>query len=170
VAGLLQGLDADLLEVRYECGAALARLLSSHPELRPDPAAIWDAVAAELARPPEAAPQARHRLEHVFNLLSTVLEREPLRIAYFAVQSQESIRGTALEYLENVLPERVRPGLLSLIGAGIRPLRPAAPRPSAELAQELLRSSAEIRDLGEPPEGEDEDSKEGPGTGAPDRE
>jgi hypothetical protein len=156
VAGLLRGLEDDLLEVRYECGAALSRLVSQHPELRPGPAATWSAVAAELARPRASAAHDRRRLEHVFNLFSTVLDREPLRIAYFAIQTRESIRGTALEYLENVLPEHVRRPLWALIGVGTLPPRPVAPRPRDDLAEELLRSSENL-DIGALGLGDDED-------------
>lgn len=147
VAGLLRGLDDELLEVRYECGAALSRIVARDPGLRPDREAAWEAIGTELGRPASADPHERRRLEHVFNLLSTVLDREPLRIAYFAIQTRESIRGTALEYLENVLPERLREPLWALIGAGTRPPRPAAPRPRQDIARELLLSSDSIDGL-----------------------
>jgi hypothetical protein len=41
----------------------------------------------------------------VFSLLSLVLPREPLQIAFRGLQSSDrQLRGTALEYLEGVLP------------------------------------------------------------------
>jgi hypothetical protein len=45
----------------------------------------------------------------VFALLSLVLPREPLRIAYRGLHAGDAmLRGTSLEYLESVLPQAVR--------------------------------------------------------------
>jgi hypothetical protein len=55
----------------------------------------------------------------VFALLSLAVEREPLQAAYRAlVGGDASLRGTALEYLENVLPEDVGRRLLERSAAG----------------------------------------------------
>jgi AAA family ATP:ADP antiporter len=44
-------------------------------------------------------------LEHVFAILSLIFEREPMRLALRALSGDdETLRGTALEYLEQVLP------------------------------------------------------------------
>jgi ATP:ADP antiporter, AAA family len=98
--------------------------------------------------PPASAGEELHRgLAHVFTLLGLVLEREPLSIAYRAMRSYDpSLRGTAYEYLEVVLPPRVRDVLVPLLGD----MKPAArtgerERGSKELAAELLRSSASLR-------------------------
>jgi hypothetical protein len=75
----------------------------------------------------------------VFTLLSLAVEREPLQIAYWAVLGVDpGLRGTALEYLENVLPDDVRRALWPHIGARARPSRPIRPRQLLE--QDLLRS------------------------------
>jgi len=48
-------------------------------------------------------------LDHVFTLLGLTLPAEPLRLALQAVSTRDpALRGTALEYLESVLPEQVR--------------------------------------------------------------
>jgi hypothetical protein len=74
----------------------------------------------------------------VFILLSLAVEREPLEIAYWALLGQDGgLRGTALEYLENVLPEELRRALWPHLGA--QPSRPARPR--QEVVQDLLTSS-----------------------------
>jgi hypothetical protein len=45
----------------------------------------------------------------VFTLLSLVLDRDAIILSLRALSSQdENLRGTALEYLHNVLPEPVR--------------------------------------------------------------
>jgi hypothetical protein len=46
--------------------------------------------------------------EHIFNLLALAFEREPVRMAALAFDSDDDyLRGTALEYLETVLPPRL---------------------------------------------------------------
>jgi hypothetical protein len=79
------------------------------------------------------------RLEHVFTLLALVVPREPVQIAYRAVRSQDrAMRGTALEYLENVLPDDVRSALWPHLDAQAREAPRRAPD---EVVAELLRSS-----------------------------
>lgn len=86
-----------------------------------------------------------HRgLAHVFTVLGLVLEREPLSIAYRALRSEEAgLRGTAHEYLEVVLPPRVREVMVPLLGDVKRKPR-STERGSKELADELLRSNASL--------------------------
>ena len=80
-----------------------------------------------------------HELDHVFALLSLVLDRDALGLALRALSSPNAqLRGTALEYIENVVPEPLR--------SQIRPYMPhdeprqRAKRPEAELLKELERS------------------------------
>jgi hypothetical protein len=137
VDGLLLGLRDDRFEVRYQCGMALSRLKERNPVLSvPDPP-VFAAVLAELKGTPPGG-SAERSLEHVFTLLALVLEAEPLRISFFALRSDDAIRGTALEYLENVLPDTVRAALWP----HVKSRRPAVPpRPAEQLKAELLRSS-----------------------------
>jgi len=87
-----------------------------------------------------------HRgLAHVFAVLGLVLEREPLSIAYRAMRSNDrGLRGTAHEYLEVVLPTRVRDVLLPLLDDVKRASEGKHARGTKELADELLRSSGSI--------------------------
>ncbi len=87
-----------------------------------------------------------HRgLAHVFSILGLTLEREPLSIAYRAMRSEDrSLRGTAHEYLEVVLPSRVRDVILPLLGDVKRAAEGQRARGTKELADELLRSSGSI--------------------------
>ena len=49
--------------------------------------------------------RASRSLAHVFTLLSLVLPAEPLQIAFRGLHTDDqNLRGTALEYLEGVLP------------------------------------------------------------------
>jgi ATP:ADP antiporter, AAA family len=95
--------------------------------------------------PPKATDDELHRgLAHTFTVLGLVLEREPLSIAYRAMRSDDpGLRGTAYEYLEVVLPPRLREVIIPLLG-DVKPAAKSRPRGSKELADELLRSSASL--------------------------
>jgi ATP:ADP antiporter, AAA family len=131
--GLLQGLGDPLFEVRRECALTLARLRQREPALSIPGPPIFASVVRELEEPP-----GERGLAHVFTLLSLVLERQPLEIAYWAVRGDDAaLHGTALEYLENVLPEGVRDALWP----HVRPRRRSgAPRPAEAVIGELLRA------------------------------
>jgi hypothetical protein len=74
----------------------------------------------------------------VFTLLSLAVEREPLQIAYWALLGADAaMRGTALEYLENVLPDDVRRALWARLGAQAAASSPRRARGQVE--QDLLR-------------------------------
>jgi hypothetical protein len=76
-------------------------------------------------------------------LLSLVRPAAPLRLAYRALLTDDSyLRGTALEYLESVLPESIRVPLWPFLEQTDRPRRPR--RPSGDVVQELLASKESI--------------------------
>jgi hypothetical protein len=160
-SGLVDGLADPRFEVRYECGAALARLVDKDPTLAVPPAKVLDAVRRELAcerallrdarisEPPAGdrvtspsqlaridwtAAQDRsgrvdRGIEHVFTILSLLLEREPLRMAFRALHAgDDRLRGTALEYLDNVLPTEVRDALWPYIAGAHRVIGRGRPR------------------------------------------
>jgi hypothetical protein len=137
--GLLLALDDARFDLRYRCAQALLRVHTLNPAVVVAPARVIEIVAREAAR---AGDSPRH-LEHCFTLLGLVLEKDPLDIAYRALQAPDArLRGTALEYLENVVPAPVRERLWPRLGA------PAVPRPSGRSAQEmrdeLLRSTTAL--------------------------
>lgn len=147
VDGLLAGLHDPRFEVRVRCGRALAKVSAESPALVVDRARVLEAVLSEVAvgrqvwesqqplgedtdDPLELGDALRERssrsLEHVFILLSLVLPRQPLQIAFQGLHTDDpQLRGTALEYLETALPVPVREKLWPFIGD-----RPAADRPS----------------------------------------
>lgn len=161
VDGLLLGLADPRFEVRRECALTLARIMEREPSLRVRRADVFGAVVRELekgtaawAMEAEAADEsdalgdeAEHPrtpgergLAHVFTLLSTALERVPVQTAYWALLGEDAaLRGTALEYLENVLPDDVARALWPHLGVRAPAVHSA--RPSQQLARELLRSS-----------------------------
>ena len=79
----------------------------------------------------------------IFSILALVLDRDSIRIAFKALHREdERLRGTALEYLETVLPDEIRDAVWPFLGEA-RPLR--SPRPAAEILADLLgaREAAE---------------------------
>ena len=86
--------------------------------------------------------ELRHGLAHVFVVLGLVLEREPLSIAYRALRAEDpALRGTAIEYLDVVLPPDLRDLVMPLLGDVKAPAR-RRERGRRELADELLKSQA----------------------------
>ena len=133
--GLVLALDDLRFEVRFQCARSLAAIVERNPAVRLDRDRVLAAVLREVqvARPvwqgrqllddvtvddPPVAvdefmqQQASQSLAHVFTVLSLVLPREPLRIAFRGLQTDnQQLRGTALEYLEGILPPAVRDAL-----------------------------------------------------------
>jgi hypothetical protein len=73
-------------------------------------------------------------------LLGLVLDAEALGLALRALASDdEKLRGTALEYLEHVIPDPVRAGIWPYLRAGRRP-RPPTTRKPDDIEKELRRS------------------------------
>jgi hypothetical protein len=165
--GLFGGLEDKRFEVRYQCGRALSRIHDRVAALGMSPDRVHAAVLREVAvdnsvwtsqrlldRSDDATDsefvddylrdRADRSLEHVFTLLSLTLPKQPLIIAYRALHTtDEQLRGTALEYLADVLPEPVRASLWPFLedkrGA------PAAPRARDEILAQLMASKESIR-------------------------
>jgi HEAT repeat protein len=131
VRGLIEGLRDEEFDVRYRCGHALADLKLANPDLELPSETIMQAVACEvradeaqwqhrrLQEEPATEPQSEidalagareeHTLQHVFTLLGLALDRDAIVLSLRALSSDdENLRGTALEYLDNILPEEVR--------------------------------------------------------------
>ncbi|MDB4957954.1 MAG: hypothetical protein JWO36_5523 [Myxococcales bacterium] len=167
--GLWRGLADASFEVRYRCGVALSRLGATGklPQITPEEVyelvrrellvdkQVWqshrlldDLVAAtELEGKGEEGilHHAGSGLEHVFTMLGLVLPPEPLRIALHAVQTDDpTLRGTALEYLESILPADVRAQLWPLL-QGESESKPAAAATPSSPAQPAPETTAQIR-------------------------
>jgi hypothetical protein len=156
--GLLRGLDDERFEVRYACGRALMKLApNSSITIRMD--GVIAAVEREVKRAKAAwesqaldeeefeAPSLSDRLlhdridrgmEHVFNILGLHFDAASLRTAFIALHTEDAqLRGTALEYLDTVLPEEIRDLVWPVLGEA-RPMRPA--RPAAEILADIVRA------------------------------
>jgi hypothetical protein len=107
---------------------------------------LIDAADDELEAPvvDVVRERANRSLEHVFTLLSLILPRATVQLAYQGLQTDDPhLRGTALEYLESVLPETVRQRLWPFLEE--EPGRPRRAGRSAEDAvRELLASKESI--------------------------
>ncbi len=165
VDGLLQGLADQEFNVRYSCARALARMRARNPELVIAPELVFAAVEREVAVAPRVwssrtltidttlstdgagspkLPRTNRSLEHVFTVLSLTLDREALGLALRALDSTDrNLRGTALEYLENVLPEELRHRLWRHIGVTRRPA--AAKRSNQDIVGDLERAAGTNR-------------------------
>ena len=107
---------------------------------------MLDRVRREL----DSGEPVDRQLPQLFALLSLTLERGPLQIAWAAMKAQDrALRGTAMEYLSNVLPDDVFPRIRSCFGASSVPA-PAASRPVEQVADELRASSLGLR-IEQPP-------------------
>ena len=158
--GLWRALGDPTFDVRYRAGAALARLAADGHLRGVSSEEVFDAVRRELvadrhafAHPhalddlaaalgdrAESEPPA-HRasagLEHVFTVLGLALPAEPLRIALHAVQTDDAeLRGTAMEYLESILPPDVRAQLWPLLEGDVSAASEAALPAARDLAAE----------------------------------
>jgi hypothetical protein len=140
VRGLIEALREPALAVRKRAALALAALVLQQPELGPPDRLAFEAVQREL-REAEGAPLD---LQHVFVILSLALDREALELARRALRSQDDQqRGTALEYLESVLPEPLKSELWAHLKDSRRASqRTSVQRPSEQVLDELKRSTA----------------------------
>jgi ATP:ADP antiporter, AAA family len=164
--GLMLGLDDLRFEVRFQCARSLASIVEKNLTIRIEKERIFAYVLREVAvgRPVwesrrlldamdagETVPfvddflrdRASQSLTHVFTLLSLVLPREPLQISFRGLHAgDQNLRGTALEYLEGILPPAIRERLWPFL----EDRRPADRRGRArdEILADLLRSNRSI--------------------------
>jgi ATP:ADP antiporter, AAA family len=139
--GLLAALDDPSFAIRAAASAALASLHERSGVVRIG----RDEVLGRVRRELDSGETVDRQIPQLFALLSLTLERGPLQIAWAAMKGQDrSLRGTALEYLANVLPEDVFPRIRSVFGASTAPL-PSARRPVEQVTDELRASSVGLR-------------------------
>ena len=164
---LVLGLADTRFEVRFQCGRALAAIVAKQPadsnRARPR---VFDVVQKEVAvgrpvwegrrlldRLDDSEPstfvdefirsRANQSLAHVFTVLSLVLPPEPLQIALRGLHaSDENLRGTALEYLESILPPMIREPLWPFLEDHRSAARTIRSR--EEILADLVRSNQSI--------------------------
>jgi AAA family ATP:ADP antiporter len=163
--GLLQAMGDRRFEVRYRAGRALSRMAPEISGLQVDRERVLSVVQQEIAvgrgvwesrqlidvpddetSPMEAEllrDRANRSLEHLFTLLSLILPRETLRLAFHGLYTGDAyLRGTALEYLETVLPEPIWVRLWPLLEQG--ETQPRTERTADQALKELVDSRHSI--------------------------
>jgi hypothetical protein len=164
---LLEGAKDERFEIRYECGRALLKITKTSGGIAVSRSRVIEIVTTEVSldrRVWESQPapefddeegdepvlidrSLRDRidrsLEHVFNLLALSLDRGSLVIAFKALHNgDQRIRGTALEYLETVLPDEIRDAVWPYLGEQ-RPMRPT--RDVSVILADLERPAGAVR-------------------------
>jgi len=168
---LCEALNDSRFEVRFQCGRGLDAMRQQNPGLKIREDLIYAVVEKELSvsrtiweghrlldhREVSAnestdrfsfldeilRERANQSLEHIFSLLTLVLPREPLQVAFRALHTNDrQIRALALEYLENVLPTSVREKLWSVIQEGPEPEKEKSPQ---QVLDALMLSNATLQ-------------------------
>lgn len=173
VRGLLEGLGDDEFDVRYRCGHALAELRESNPDLELPRNEVMRAVEREMSANEQEWQHRRLRdevaaddqseidallesrndrnLQHVFTLLSLAIDGDAIVLSLRALSSHnENLRGTSLEYLHNVLPERVRDSLWPRLTERSEQQRMKSGQSSPDELLKTMRSLSVDRDRREP--------------------
>ncbi len=193
--GLTQALGDKRFEIRYRAADALARIHAKTPDIEVGAERIYDAIRAAVASdsrlvasrtivdrlPDTDAPllgevleeRLDRGLEHVFTLLSLVLDAQHVRIAFQGIHTDDaSLHGLSLEYLDSVLPDDLREPVLTLVAvdeeAKKKP-RGQVTRDQRQVIEDLLKSRDSIvmnltalkktSKRREPPESETSESK-----------
>lgn len=157
--GLVIALADPRFEVRYAAGRALMCVVERTTELYLPHERIEKIILVEVAHEQKVAAtideeslsdemtapldvmmrdRVSRALEHVFTLLAVLLGREAVRICFRALhQDDDRHRGTALEYLQTVLPSDLRDAIWPSLGeTGLLP----SVRPAAEVLASLTKT------------------------------
>ncbi len=124
--------------IRFRSANAMSQIRTQHPELYLSADRIWQLLDEELQVSRDIWEQRRlvaplppngqnggedfekpgdASLEYLFVLLGLVLPRQPVSVAFRALQTDDRhLRGTALEYLQTALPAHAWKSLEGLIG------------------------------------------------------
>ncbi len=134
-AALVEGLNQECREVRWASAEALSAIVQRAPALRPPRRQVEAHVLAALATssvdPRRRSRDARATRRYVFALLGILHDPSAMATARRALESgDERLRGTALEYLDNLLSGRLRDAVLrafeSTVDVVSRPEGPAS--------------------------------------------
>jgi predicted MFS family arabinose efflux permease len=147
VQGLILGLQDREVDVRFRCAEALARIKTNYPHLTVDTEAIWRIVYRELAYFSGSgfkSTQGVEPLRYLFILFGIIFGLSLMNICYESLQAEDqTIRGTALEYLDNQLPQNVRATLWPIIASGH--IKPKSDRPLQEIMDDLLQAGRSLK-------------------------
>ncbi len=149
--GLTLGLQDQELDVRFRCAEAMGRIKTNHPQLSTDTEAIWQVIKREMAhlnRSGAKSNQGVAPLRYLFSLFGIIFGANVMDICYESLQVKDpTVRGTALEYLDNLLPQNIRRPLWPLIEA--EPTRPKSERSMQEIMEDLLQAGRTLKNKDE---------------------
>ncbi|HKY37405.1 MAG TPA: hypothetical protein VJN18_15790 [Polyangiaceae bacterium] len=135
-SALTRALSADALEVRYRAALALMEVAREEREHLPESKDVYTLALAELER----GPLTQEVSDHVFALLSLCTSGGSLELVRQGLKTQDhKLRGTALEYLESLLPDPVCAPIVQALAQRVEP-RAAPTRTELQLLDELKRS------------------------------
>jgi ATP:ADP antiporter, AAA family len=135
-SALKRALGADALEVRHRAALALLEVTREERSLLPDSKEVFALALAEL----DKGPLSQDGSDHVFALLALCTTRGSLELVRQGLKTDDpKLRGTALEYLESLLPEAVRAPLVAALAQRPEP-RASQQRSETQLLDELKRS------------------------------
>jgi hypothetical protein len=120
--------------------AEFKQLADEHQALWDDGGAANRGADSGLSEESEQASLGKRALDHVFTLLGLAIDAEAVELARRALSTDDAkLRGTALEYLEHVVPEAIRAAIWPHLQAGFGTGH-ARGRTASEIVDELKRS------------------------------
>jgi ATP:ADP antiporter, AAA family len=135
-SALTRALSADALDVRYRAALALLEVTREDRSQLPEAKDVFTLALKEVER----GPLSEAASDHVFALLSLCTTRGSLELVRQGLKTDDrKLRGTALEYLESLLPEAVRGPLVEALAQRPEP-RESVARSELQLLEELQRS------------------------------
>lgn len=135
-SALTRALSAEALDVRYRAALALAEVTQEDPSLVPEAKEVFTLALKEVER----GPLSEAASDHMFALLALCTTRESLELVRQGLKTEDrKLRGTALEYLESLLPEAVRSPLVEALAQRLEP-RDSVVRTELQLLEELKRA------------------------------
>jgi AAA family ATP:ADP antiporter len=145
--GLTLGLQDRELDVRFRCAEALSLIKTNHPDLSIDVEVIWQVIYREItlfSATGFKSTQGVDPIRYLFILLGIIFGPNVMDICYESLQVEDqTLRGTALEYLENQLPQNIRVSLWPLIASGHKATR--SDRSLEEITQDLLQAGRSVK-------------------------
>jgi ATP:ADP antiporter, AAA family len=114
--GIAGGLLDRSREVRVACAKSLAKLVRTHPTLKPEDAIVLAWAERDVTSEAASGSRDLESLLVAFTLLSMIVDRHALALAQQGLARPEAaLRGTALEYLENVIDQPARGAIVAFL-------------------------------------------------------
>jgi len=144
VHGLTAALDDRDWNTRFRCAEALAAIHGQDPALQADAERLLQVVEREAHALGSATADddARDRqVRFILLLLGALYDSKTLELCYLGLRSEDrGLRGTALEYLENLLPPPTWAVLQQALGPG--PGGGRSGRSLQQMARDLLKAAS----------------------------